>query len=47
MNGHALIANSNSNTDAWGKLGNAGWDWETLLPYYKKSLSLTLPSPEK
>ncbi|KAL2793713.1 hypothetical protein BJX66DRAFT_351646 [Aspergillus keveii] len=47
MNGHALIANSNSNIDAWGKLGNAGWDWETLLHYYKKSLSLTLPSPEK
>ncbi|KIA75446.1 hypothetical protein HK57_00090 [Aspergillus ustus] len=47
MNGQALIANSKSNIDAWGKLGNPGWDWETLLPFYKKSFSLTLPSEEK
>ncbi|KAL2844537.1 glucose-methanol-choline oxidoreductase-like protein [Aspergillus pseudoustus] len=47
INGQALIANSKSNIDAWGKLGNSGWDWETLLPYYKKSFSLTLPSEEK
>ncbi|KAL2855817.1 glucose-methanol-choline oxidoreductase-like protein [Aspergillus pseudodeflectus] len=47
MNGQALIANSKSNINAWARLGNSGWDWETLLPYYKKSFSLTLPSPEK
>ena len=23
--------------DYWEKLGNYGWDWETVLHYYKKS----------
>jgi choline dehydrogenase-like flavoprotein len=47
MNGQALIANSKSNIDAWGKLGNPGWDWEALLPYYKRTFSFTLPFPQK
>ncbi|RHZ53908.1 GMC family oxidoreductase [Aspergillus thermomutatus] len=47
MNGQAFIANSKANVDAWGKLGNPGWDWETLSPYYKKVYTLTLPSEEK
>lgn len=23
--------------DHWAELGNSGWDWEGLLPYFKKS----------
>ncbi|KAJ5728718.1 glucose-methanol-choline oxidoreductase-like protein [Penicillium malachiteum] len=47
MNGLAWIANSKSNVDAWGALGNPGWDWETVNPYYQKTYTLTLPSDEK
>lgn len=30
--------------DVWSKLGNDGWDWATLLPYYKKSETLKVPT---
>lgn len=30
--------------DAWKELGNRGWSWDTLLPYYKKSENLTRPT---
>lgn len=26
--------------DGWAKLGNPGWTWESLFPYYKKSYTL-------
>ncbi|KAK2000864.1 alcohol oxidase [Colletotrichum falcatum] len=35
-----------SNYDAWAALGNSGWDFEALLPYFKKSESFTPASPE-
>ena len=22
--------------DAWAKLGNPGWDWDGVFPYFKK-----------
>ncbi|KAL3477160.1 hypothetical protein BJX99DRAFT_269940 [Aspergillus californicus] len=47
MNGQVLIANSKANIDAWGKLGNPGWDWETLRPYYQRAYTLSLPGKEK
>jgi choline dehydrogenase-like flavoprotein len=27
---------SREDYDNWGRLGNVGWDWEGLLPYFKK-----------
>lgn len=31
--------------DAWQqRLGNTGWNWSTLYPYYKKSESFTIPT---
>ena len=30
--------------DAWEDLGNPGWNWATLFPYYKKSEKYTVPS---
>jgi choline dehydrogenase len=29
--------------DAWEKLGNKGWNWAALFPYYKKSENYTIP----
>jgi choline dehydrogenase-like flavoprotein len=46
FNGLLYITNARANVDAWGKLGNPGWDWEILSPYYKK-YTLTLLSEEK
>ena len=44
INGEAFVATSKIGVDAWGKLGNPGWNWESLAPYYRKSHTLTLPS---
>lgn len=30
--------------DAWGQIGNSGWSWESLMPYYKKSEYIQEPS---
>lgn len=30
--------------DTWEAIGNAGWNWETLLPYYKKSEHFDTPT---
>jgi choline dehydrogenase len=30
--------------DNWGALGNAGWSWEALLPYYRRSEHSVGPS---
>lgn len=30
--------------DAWEDLGNEGWNWKTLFPYYKESEKYTVPS---
>ncbi|OBR06394.1 Choline dehydrogenase [Colletotrichum higginsianum IMI 349063] len=35
-----------SNYDAWAALGNDGWDFGSLLPYFKKSERFTPASPE-
>ncbi|TFK71353.1 alcohol oxidase [Pluteus cervinus] len=29
--------------DAWSKLGNSGWDWDGLLPFFKKHGKYTAP----
>ena len=39
-----MIAPSKASVDAWQKLGDVGWDWETLKPYYQKFHTLALPS---
>lgn len=33
--------------DAWEKVGNAGWTWDALFPYYKKSEQFVPPNAEQ
>jgi choline dehydrogenase-like flavoprotein len=40
----ALLYPSKSSIDAWAKLGNKGWDWEGLQPYYRKFSKINPPS---
>ncbi|KAH8666046.1 glucose oxidase-like protein [Tricladium varicosporioides] len=44
INGMTYIRAEKSQIDAWGKIGNEGWSWDELFPYYKKSENLTRPS---
>lgn len=33
--------------DAWQTLGNEGWNWSALYPYYLKTETFQVPSPER
>ncbi|KAB5551259.1 hypothetical protein GE09DRAFT_965429 [Coniochaeta sp. 2T2.1] len=46
VNGMAYARGSRSDYDAWEELGNAGWGWDGLLPYFKKSTTFDPPSRE-
>ncbi|KAF2733532.1 alcohol oxidase [Polyplosphaeria fusca] len=38
---------SKADYDAWETLGNPGWSFSSLLPYFKKSVTFTPPSPDE
>lgn len=44
VNGMAFDRASAADYDAWERLGNVGWNWNNLLPYFKKSTTFTPPS---
>ncbi|KAI0191143.1 glucose oxidase [Xylaria flabelliformis] len=44
INGMTYIRGDKPQFDAWESLGNEGWNWETLFPYYKKAEKFTIPS---
>ncbi|KAI0898601.1 putative GMC oxidoreductase [Annulohypoxylon nitens] len=46
INGQAFIAPAQAEIDAWAKLGNPGWDWTGLVPFYKKSYTLIPPADQ-
>lgn len=37
---------SQRDIDDWGKLGNQGWSWKSLLPYFLKSETYIAPSAQ-
>ena len=43
VNGMFLNRGAAEDYDAWEKLGNPGWGWKGLLPYFKKSVTFTPP----
>ncbi|KAH6643473.1 hypothetical protein BKA67DRAFT_542424 [Truncatella angustata] len=47
INGQTFVAPARAEINAWAGLGNPGWDWEGLVPYYKKSYTLVSPPDEE
>jgi choline dehydrogenase-like flavoprotein len=43
INGLAYARAQAEQIDAWETLGNQGWNWESLYPYYKKSEHFQIP----
>ncbi|TAJ74260.1 MAG: choline dehydrogenase [Sphingobium sp.] len=37
INGHVVTRGQPEDYDSWAAEGNAGWDYESLLPYFRKS----------
>lgn len=44
VNGMQWDRGADADYDAWAKLGNKGWDWKGLRPYFMKSNSFEAPS---
>lgn len=44
VNGMTFDRASAADYDAWEQLGNPGWNWNSLLQYFKKSTTFTPPS---
>ncbi|KAG8405571.1 hypothetical protein J3458_022217 [Metarhizium acridum] len=44
INGMAYTRAEDVQIDAWQTIGNEGWTWKKLLPYYLQSENLTIPS---
>ena len=40
LNAEAFIAPSENGISHWSDLGNPGWDWKTMSPYYEKCRTL-------
>ncbi|KAG9967372.1 putative glucose oxidase, partial [Aureobasidium melanogenum] len=44
INGMVYLRPTSDEVDSWSSLGNPGLTWDSLLPYYKKSEHLQLPT---
>ncbi|KAK8021998.1 Glucose oxidase 2 [Apiospora rasikravindrae] len=47
INGLAYTRAESNQIDLWEKMGNEGWNWNNLLPYYVKSERLDVPNQER
>ncbi|KAL8725839.1 MAG: hypothetical protein Q9181_006265 [Wetmoreana brouardii] len=46
INNQSFICPSSSAIDAWAELGNDGWEWANMEPYYRKFYTLNVPDTE-
>jgi choline dehydrogenase-like flavoprotein len=46
LNGMVFMRGSKEDYDRWEELGNPGWNFADLLPYFKKAEVFTPPSKE-
>ncbi len=37
INGHLYVRGQSDDFDGWSQLGCVGWDWNSVLPYFKKA----------
>ncbi|KAM3074971.1 hypothetical protein ACMFMF_005656 [Clarireedia jacksonii] len=44
LNGMTYTRAPVAQIDSWEKVGNAGWNWKNLFPYYRKSENFTYPT---
>ena len=44
INGMVYARAQDAQINAWEAIGNEGWNWETLFPYYKKGEGFQVPS---
>lgn len=44
INGMVYTRAQDAQIDAWEAIGNEGWNWENLFPYYKKGEGFQIPS---
>ncbi|KAI1114108.1 glucose oxidase [Nemania sp. NC0429] len=44
INGLYYIRGDKANYDAWERLGNPGWNWNTLLPYFLRTENFAIPT---
>ncbi|KAI9652689.1 MAG: hypothetical protein M1821_007830 [Bathelium mastoideum] len=47
VNGATYIRAETAQIDAWEDIGNTGWNWSSLWPYYKKSERFQPPTPSQ
>lgn len=45
VNGMGYIRGSKADYDAWEELGNPGWGWSGLYPYFRKGTTFDPPTP--
>ncbi|KZT04890.1 GMC oxidoreductase [Laetiporus sulphureus 93-53] len=43
VNGMVFPRGAAADYDAWAQLGNPGWSWDDILPYFRKSETFTMP----
>ncbi|KAK4506586.1 hypothetical protein PRZ48_000318 [Zasmidium cellare] len=47
INGKVYSRPDSASIDDWGRVNDADWSWNTLLPFYKASESLSIPSDDQ
>ncbi|PGH07787.1 hypothetical protein AJ79_06175 [Helicocarpus griseus UAMH5409] len=47
INGMTYIRADAVQIDAWERIGNKGWNWDNLYPYYKRIEQFSPPTPEQ